>query len=131
MGDCEPNAPTIILSLCANAYLSKEEYKMDNKCLTRHSSKRGYLLLATFVILSLLTPYAAPATAIELAQLVSANNHSTNADAAIVLPRDETLYFNGQQWEAVSCWNPYSSGCNNAMSIAQQDNARVTVWERV
>jgi peptide/nickel transport system substrate-binding protein len=45
------------------------------------------------------------------------------------LPREETLYFNGQQWGAVVCWNPYSSNCNNAMAIAQQDSARVTMFE--
>jgi peptide/nickel transport system substrate-binding protein len=45
------------------------------------------------------------------------------------LPRNETLYFNGQQWGAVVCWNPYSSSCNNAMAIAQQDSARVTMFE--
>jgi peptide/nickel transport system substrate-binding protein len=44
-------------------------------------------------------------------------------------PRNETLYFNGQQWGAVACWNPYSSNCNNAMAIAQQDSARVTMFE--
>ncbi|MGD8818941.1 MAG: hypothetical protein PVF67_02420, partial [Anaerolineae bacterium] len=41
------------------------------------------------------------------------------------LPREETLYFNGQQWGAVVGWNPYSNSNNNAMAIAQQDNARV------
>jgi peptide/nickel transport system substrate-binding protein len=46
-----------------------------------------------------------------------------------VLPRNETLYYNGQQWGAVVCWNPYSSNCNNSMAIAQQDNARVTMFE--
>lgn len=46
-----------------------------------------------------------------------------------VLPREETLYFNGQQWSAVVCWNPYSSNCNNAMALAQQDNARVIMFE--
>ncbi len=45
------------------------------------------------------------------------------------LPREETLYFNGQQWGAVVCWNPYSSNCNNAMALAQQDNARVPMFE--
>ena len=28
---------------------------------------------------------------------------------ANTLPRNETLYFNGQQWGPVVCWNPYSS----------------------
>jgi peptide/nickel transport system substrate-binding protein len=45
------------------------------------------------------------------------------------LPRDQTLYFNGQQWGAVVGWNPYSSNNNNAMAIAQQDNARVLMFE--
>ena len=45
------------------------------------------------------------------------------------LPRNETLYSNGQQWGAVVGWNPYSSSNNNAMAIAQQDNARVIMFE--
>jgi len=45
------------------------------------------------------------------------------------LPRNETLYFNGQQWGSVVCWNPYNSNCNNAMAINQQDNARVLMFE--
>ncbi|MFP4343657.1 MAG: ABC transporter substrate-binding protein [Anaerolineales bacterium] len=45
------------------------------------------------------------------------------------LPRAESLYFNGQQWGPVVCWNPYSSSCNNAMAITQGDNARVTMFE--
>ncbi len=45
------------------------------------------------------------------------------------LPRSETLYFNGQQWGPVVGWNPYSSNNNNALAVAQQDNARVVVFE--
>ena len=45
------------------------------------------------------------------------------------LPRNETLYFNGQQWGSVVCWNPYSSNCNNAMALNQQDSARVIMFE--
>jgi len=45
------------------------------------------------------------------------------------LPRNETLYFNGQQWGSVVCWNPYVSTCNNALAIAEQDNARVIMFE--
>src|SRR5215208_5827953 len=45
------------------------------------------------------------------------------------LPREETLYFNGQQWSAVVGWNPYSNSDNNAMAVAQQDNARVIMFE--
>jgi peptide/nickel transport system substrate-binding protein len=39
------------------------------------------------------------------------------------------MYFNGQQWGAVVCWNPYANSCNNAMAIAQQDSARVLMFE--
>lgn len=53
----------------------------------------------------------------------------TQAPEALVLPRQETLYFNGFQWGPVVCWNPYSPNCNNAMTIAQGDNARVTMFE--
>jgi peptide/nickel transport system substrate-binding protein len=49
--------------------------------------------------------------------------------SGLVLPRDETLYFNGQQWGPVKCWNPYSADCNNALAIANQDNARVIMFE--
>lgn len=45
------------------------------------------------------------------------------------LPRNETLYFNGQQWGAVVGWNAYSSSMNNAMAIAAGDNSRVTMFE--
>jgi peptide/nickel transport system substrate-binding protein len=45
------------------------------------------------------------------------------------LPREETLYFNGQQWDPVKCWNPYSTDCNNAMALAAGDNSRVTMFE--
>jgi peptide/nickel transport system substrate-binding protein len=48
---------------------------------------------------------------------------------ANTLPRTETLYFNGQQWSAVVGWNPYSNSNNNAMAVAQQDNARVIMFE--
>ena len=45
------------------------------------------------------------------------------------LPRNETLYSNGQQWGSIVCWNPYSSNCNNAMAIAAQDSTRVIMFE--
>ncbi len=45
------------------------------------------------------------------------------------LPRNETLYFNGQQWGSVVGWNPYSSNNNNAMAVSEQDNARVLMFE--
>jgi peptide/nickel transport system substrate-binding protein len=48
---------------------------------------------------------------------------------ANTLPRTETLYSNGQQWGPVVGWNPFSNSNNNAMAIAQQDNARVIMFE--
>jgi peptide/nickel transport system substrate-binding protein len=63
------------------------------------------------------------------AQPTTLNADMTSAEVVAALPRWATLYFNGLQWGSVLCWNPYSSNCNNAMAIAQQDNARVTVFE--
>ena len=39
-------------------------------------------------------------------------------DAATDLPREETLYFGGQQWGPINGWNPLSSNMNNSMAIA-------------
>lgn len=41
-----------------------------------------------------------------------------NAEAVTTLPRNETLYFAGQQWGTVNAWNPVGSNQNNAMAIA-------------
>ena len=70
---------------------------------------------------------AAPA-ATEEATATEAAPAEGAADAN-ALPRNETVYFNGQQWGSVVGWNPYSNNNNNAMAIAQQDNARVTMFE--
>ncbi|MGW8250187.1 MAG: ABC transporter substrate-binding protein, partial [Anaerolineales bacterium] len=42
--------------------------------------------------------------------------------SGLVLPRNETLYFNGIQWGAIKSWNPYSSDTNNAMAIGDGSN---------
>ena len=60
---------------------------------------------------------AAPA-ATEEATATEAAPAEAAADAN-ALPRNETLYFNGQQWGSVVGWNPYSNNNNNAMAIAQ------------
>ncbi|OPJ58010.1 ABC transporter substrate-binding protein [Clostridium oryzae] len=44
-------------------------------------------------------------------------------------PRNETLYFNGQQWGAVNDWNPMSSNSNNAMGVTQKDSSRTLIYE--
>jgi peptide/nickel transport system substrate-binding protein len=45
------------------------------------------------------------------------------------LPRNETMYFAGQQWGTVVGWNPYSSNNNNAMGTSAGDSARVVMFE--
>jgi len=67
----------------------------------------------------------------EVTQAPEATEAATEAPASDpnALPREETLYFNGQQWGPVVGWNPYSNSMNNAMAIAQQDNARVIMFE--
>jgi peptide/nickel transport system substrate-binding protein len=75
-------------------------------------------------------PTAAPAaTAACVPAAAPAADYSAAAATAAALPRNETLYFNGQQWGSVVGWNPYSSNNNNAMAIAEQDSARVIMFE--
>jgi peptide/nickel transport system substrate-binding protein len=101
--------------------------------------KRTMLVLSVLLVLSMLlsacgnTATTAPAVTEAAATTEAAVTAAPAATEVMagdtVLPRNETLYYNGQQWGAVVCWNPYSSNCNNAMAIAQQDNARVTMFE--
>jgi len=44
-------------------------------------------------------------------------------------PRNETLYFAGQQWGTINDWNPMSPNSNNAMGQTQKDTARTLIWE--
>lgn len=95
------------------------------------------LIVLSFVLSACATPAApastnasAPPTATAAAAQPTATEAPAKAPAAAnALPRNETMYFNGQQWGAVVCWNPYSSSCNNAMAINQQDSARVPMFE--
>ena len=43
------------------------------------------------------------------------------------LPREETLYFGGQQWGPINGWNPLSSNMNNAMASAAAARGTRTV----
>jgi peptide/nickel transport system substrate-binding protein len=77
---------------------------------------------------------AAPAATEPAAQATEAPV-ATEAPAATeapvdanTLPRNETLYYNGFQWSPVVGWNPYSNSNNNGF-MAQQDSARVTIFE--
>lgn len=100
---------------------------------------RFSVLIALLLIASMVLTACGPAPAAEPAAAPPAVGEAPQAEApapapaapadASELPRKETLYFNGQQWGPVVCWNPYSSSCNNAMAISQGDNARVTMFE--
>jgi peptide/nickel transport system substrate-binding protein len=105
--------------------------------------KKLLLVLSALIIgTMILAACGAPATAVPATQAPAA----TEAPAATAvpptevptaaplkpgdpLPRNETMYFNGQQWGSVVCWNPYVSTCNNALAIGEQDNARVIMFE--
>jgi len=85
--------------------------------------KNLYLLVAFLVTATMILSSCAPKVTPTPGAVV------TETPATLELPRNETMYFNGQQWSAVVCWNPYSSSCNNAMAISQQDSARVIMFE--
>ena len=99
--------------------------------------KRISILFSALVVISMLlsacgtaaTPTAAPVVVPPTAVPPTAVPTPSAADIAASLPRNETLYFNGMQWSAVVCWNPYSSSCNNAMAVGQGDSALVTMFE--
>lgn len=42
----------------------------------------------------------------------------TASASDVTLPREETLYFGGQQWGSVNSWNPVGTNQNNSMAIA-------------
>ena len=103
------------------------------------------LLVIASLVLAACAPAAAPTPVVQVVKetvvvagtpvvttkevVITATPAPTAKPAAGTLPRNETLYFNGQQWGAVVGWNPYSTSNNNAMAIAQQDNARVIMFE--
>ena len=62
-------------------------------------------------------------------QIVEVTPTAAPAAPGSNLPRNETLYFNGLQWNAVVGWNPYSSSMNNAPAIAAKDASRVIMFE--
>ena len=52
------------------------------------------------------------------------------AEAATDLPRNETLYFGGQQWGPINGWNPISPNMNNAMAnSAAARGSRTVMFE--
>lgn len=107
-------------------------------------SKKLYALMSVLIVFSFVlaacTAPAAPAGTDSAAQPEATEAPAAEAPAAEApaaeastdanaLPRNETLYFNGQQWGSVVGWNPYSSSNNNGLAISQGDNARVPMFE--
>ncbi len=55
---------------------------------------------------------------------------SLSAAEVVELPRQETLYFGGQQWGTVNSWNPIGVNQNNAMACtAQVYGSRTLMFE--
>lgn len=58
-----------------------------------------------------------------------AEEENEGGNALASTPRNETLYFSGQQWGTINDWNPMSANSNNAMAIQQTDTARCLIYE--
>jgi peptide/nickel transport system substrate-binding protein len=87
------------------------------------------LIIASMVLTACGATPAAPAATQPPVVETEAPVATEAAVDANSLPRNETLYFNGQQWGPVVGWNPFSNSNNNALAIAQQDSARVIMFE--
>jgi peptide/nickel transport system substrate-binding protein len=72
-------------------------------------------------------------TIVETQTVIETQVVEVPSDASgLVLPRNETLYFNGIQWGALKSWNPYSNDTNNAMAIGDGSNnysVQLTMFE--
>ena len=95
--------------------------------------KRSMIFLTLLVTLSLLLGACQPATqAPESSQPQATKPPAEEPADPNALPRNETLYFNGLQWNPIKGWNPYSSDMNNAMGIGDGGNnysAQLPVFE--
>ena len=63
------------------------------------------------------------------AEVVSEGDTAEAVTDANSTPREETLYFAGQQWGTLNDWNPMSSNSNNGMAMTQAGSSREVVWE--
>jgi peptide/nickel transport system substrate-binding protein len=87
------------------------------------------IFMVATMVLSSCAPAPTPVAPATSAPAATAAPATAAPAAGAPLPRNETMYFNGQQWGSVACWNPYVSTCNNALAIGQQDSARVIMFE--
>lgn len=93
--------------------------------------KMASLFLAAAVGMSILVECSASDASSVLASSESVISVETEGEEVLPgsTPRNETLYFAGQQWGTINDWNPLSSNSNNSMGVAQQDMARALVYE--
>lgn len=62
--------------------------------------------------------------------MVMTMGFGASAETVAELPRNETLYFAGQQWGTVATWNPIGTNQNNAMACtAQAIGSRTVMFE--
>ncbi|MGJ4849670.1 ABC transporter substrate-binding protein [Bacillota bacterium Meth-B3] len=55
---------------------------------------------------------------------------AAGAQTVAELPRNETMYFGGQQWGSINGWNPLSDDMNNAMALARSaSGSRIIMYE--
>lgn len=95
------------------------------------------LLLALTMVLGLVACGASEAPAETKAPEAPAETQAPEAPAETEapaaddgeLPRDETLYFAGQQWGTVNSWNVIGTNQNNAMALASGAGYRTTMFE--
>ena len=106
--------------------------------------KRLSVVLSILIGLSMLLGACAPATtpapttapAVQQPTSAPIEQQPTATPASTTtgptLPRNETLYFGGFQWSAVTSWNPYSLDSNNQMAIADgptNPSVRIPMFE--
>ncbi|MDO5572504.1 MAG: ABC transporter substrate-binding protein [bacterium] len=72
---------------------------------------------------------AAPAKEEAATEEATPAAEETASNEAGSTPRNETLYFAGQQWGSINDWNPMSANSNNAMGITQNDASRILIYE--
>ena len=64
------------------------------------------------------------------ATMVLSSSAAVFATEVVDLPREETLYFGGQQWGTVNSWNPIGTNQNNGMAFAENVfGARTLMFE--
>jgi peptide/nickel transport system substrate-binding protein len=73
------------------------------------------------------TPTAAPAAEATTAPTAAPAAEETATADPNALPRTETLYFGGQQWNTVNGWNPLGDNNNNALALASSGSGSRTV----